>query len=201
MSDRTLPPGSDRVPAKVSRRRKILTVVGVALLLGVGLFLWRAERDLDAQMKQESECCWKSSATPDWVSKEIGVRIPAGATDRRAGYRIGERWDEAILTFSLSDSEARAYVARLMPEGRQMVPKLNPRKYDLPDSFERLGLTDPEALEGVLKSSFCPDNGIDTVEGKRLRTCARFFTYAHAPDKTRIYVRAHFEPGISPPPQ
>ncbi|MET8880715.1 hypothetical protein [Streptomyces rubiginosohelvolus] len=38
--------------------------------------------------------------------------------------------------------------------------------------------------------------GYDTSDGQ----CVRLYAHAYTPQRTRIYLRAHFEPGISPLP-
>ncbi|MFF3552894.1 hypothetical protein ACWD4V_11385 [Streptomyces tsukubensis] len=198
-SPRTPPLPPD--PSRVRRRRAVVAAVVVALLSLVGgLAVW-VQRDLNAVEAKEKDCCWHQGITPEWLSDRIGIRIPAGATDRRAGYRTGLRWDNGVLAFTLPDARARSYLARLVPGDERMVENVRPlEKYERPDTFARIGLPDPETIrEGVLKSGFCPD-GLDTVEGRHLRTCADVISHAYEPGSTRIYVRAKFEPGQSPLP-
>ncbi|MEU5160551.1 hypothetical protein AB0G74_13205 [Streptomyces sp. NPDC020875] len=176
--------------------------LGVASAV-VGLLFWWMDHALDEAAAEEQECCWQSAITPKWLSSKIVVRIPEGATDLRAGYRVGTRWDEGILAFSLPDAEARKYVARLVPPGHRILDNDAPLDaYTRPDTFDRIGLLDPETIRGSRSlTGGCRDDPPESVEAEHLQTCAEFFSYAFAPGLTRIYVRAHFEPGISPLPQ
>ncbi|MGV9314744.1 hypothetical protein ACWDR0_21545 [Streptomyces sp. NPDC003691] len=186
---------------RARRRAAVIAAVVVVLFALAGGLLLRTEGEPGASTGRESDCCWQEGITPEWLGTAIGIRIPDTATDRRAGYLVGPRWDNGILAFTLTDAEARAFLGRLVPGGERMVENTRPlKKYERPDSFARLGLADPETIRaGVLKSGFCPD-GLDTVEGRHLRTCAGVISHAYTPGSTRIHVRAKFEPGLSPLP-
>ncbi|MEU3601517.1 hypothetical protein ABZ714_22765 [Streptomyces sp. NPDC006798] len=197
----------DHMPTVAPRTLRALLIASLFCLgtaLGIiGLLFWWGDQVTDNSDTSGPACCWHKPTTPEWLSGEIGVRVPEGATDLRAGYRVGERWDKGILAFTLPGAEAGAYLKRLVPDHLTMVANIAPpEKYGPSDTFEKLGLPDPETLKtGVQRIGLCPDGEGKTVEGKHLRTCADFFSHAYAPGKTRIYVRAHFEPGVSPLPK
>ncbi|MFF0744051.1 hypothetical protein ACFYVL_27010 [Streptomyces sp. NPDC004111] len=186
-------------------RRHVLTWLGVLCLigaLGIGalslVFEW-AGSEIDAQ---EKNCCWEEGATPAWVGEELGVRPPEAATDRRAGYKAGQRLDTGLLVFTLPTRDATGYVDRLVEGSPKTFPNDRPQKkdYSPADGFAHLGLPEPETLtEGMRTARACPD-GLRTPEGKYLQRCVTLFLHEFAPGSTRLYFRATMEPAATPPP-
>ncbi|MEU8890602.1 hypothetical protein [Streptomyces sp. NPDC048442] len=172
----------------------VVAVAGATLLASV----W-AQSEVD---KQEQECCWPEGATPAWMGKELGIRVPEAASDRRAGYKVGQRLDTGLLTFTLPTRDATAYIARLVEGGRKTFPNDQPQKkdYSPADGFAHLGLPEPETLvEGVQTTSECPD-GLKTPEGKYLQRCVTIFVHEFTPGSTRLYFKSTMEPTATPPP-
>ncbi|MFJ9678330.1 hypothetical protein ACIRP2_09775 [Streptomyces sp. NPDC101194] len=190
-----------------SRRRRRLPVV-IALVFAacaavvIGVFA-RAADDVESDLSdQEMNCCWEKGATPAWMSEQMGVRVPEAASDRRAGYKAGQRFDTGLLSFVLPSEEAAAYTGRLVPEGTRMIKNFHPKEKDYRPAaaFSRLGLAEPETLvQGLRHVSLCPD-GLDSPEGKHLRRCIDLFAHEFTPGTTRIYVRSTIEPALTPPP-
>ncbi|MFF4662531.1 hypothetical protein [Streptomyces sp. NPDC001282] len=191
------------------RRRRLLVVialaftacaVGAAALIGV--FAWVVDDVESDLLDQEMNCCWEAGATPAWMSGQMGVRIPEAASDRRAGYKVGERHDTGLLSFVLPSKEAEAYTGRLLPEGTRLIGNFRPKQKDYRPAaaFSHLGLAEPETLvRGLRRASLCPD-GLDSPEGVHLRRCVDLFAHEFRPDTTRIYVRSTIEPTVTPPP-
>ncbi|MET7617388.1 hypothetical protein [Streptomyces sp. NPDC005408] len=168
----------------------------------VGAFTLVGDDVSSDQSEKEMTCCWKSGATPAWMSQEIGIRIPAKASDRRAGYKTGLRYDTGLLSFALPSQEADVYTSRLIREGTKMIRNFHPEKkgYRPAAAFAHLGLTEPETLvEGLRKISLCPDD-LKSPEGQYLQRCVDLFAHEFKPGATRIYVRSTIEPGVTPPP-
>ncbi|MEV6394385.1 hypothetical protein AB0M39_06300 [Streptomyces sp. NPDC051907] len=202
-------PGSRSTSERPARRRPPTAVVVIVAILAcvaaiVGAFAFVADHvssDQSDQSDNEMNCCWKSGATPDWLSDEIGIRIPAKASDRRAGYKTGQRYDTGLLSFTLSSQEADVYTSRLIRNGTKMIRNFHPEKKDYRPAaaFAHLGLTEPETLvEGLRKVSLCPDD-LKTPEGRYLQRCVDLFAHEFKPGSTRIYVRSTIEPGVTPP--
>ncbi|MFF1501818.1 hypothetical protein ACFVZR_18480 [Streptomyces sp. NPDC058316] len=130
-----------------SRRRRGLPVV-IALVFAacaavvIGVFA-RAVDDVESDLSdQEMNCCWEKGATPAWMSEQMGLRVPEAASDRRAGYKAGQRFDTGLLSFVLPSKEAEAYTGRLVPEGTRMIKNFHPKEKDYRPAaaFSRLGL-------------------------------------------------------------
>lgn len=101
----------------VRRRRMPIAVIVVSVLLAcaaatIGVVSCVAEDVSSDLLDKEMTCCWEDGATPAWMSGQMGVRIPDAASDRRAGYKVGERYDTGLLSFVLPTDEAETYTGR-----------------------------------------------------------------------------------------
>ncbi|MFI8853848.1 hypothetical protein ACIGW3_27160 [Streptomyces sp. NPDC053499] len=181
-------------------RRRVAFVVGAAVLAGVtalvmGLSLW-ADAALSDSAEKEKHCCWRKGATPAWTSRELGLRIPQEATDRRAAFKEGDRLDTALLAFTLSDAKARHYIDRVLPPEREMLPNPEPQEGGYPKTapFSRLELPEPEKLtKGMRKVYLAPDDTDSAPEGPHLRHAITLYAHELASDRTRLYVRSVIE--------
>ncbi|WP_369147776.1 hypothetical protein [Streptomyces sp. R44] len=185
------------------RRRLLVVAAGLVggVVVAVGAFYLLADTWLSDSVKEEKDCCWEAGATPAWMSEQIGLRVPENAADRRAGYKVGERYDTGLLSFTLPTREAKAYLAPLTPKGARMIPNMEPEptNYRPAAGFTHLGLPEPETLvEGMLTGGFCPDN-VDSPDAEHLAHCVKVFSHQYAPGTTRIYLRSTIEPGLTPP--
>ena len=186
------------------RRRLLVAAAGIVavVVVAVGAFYLLADKWLTDSVEKEKECCWEAGATPAWMSEQIGLRVPGNAADRRAGYKVGERYDTGLLSFTLPAIEATAYLAPLTPKGTRMIRNLEPEpaNYRPAAGFAHLGLPEPETLvNGLLKGGFCPDN-VDSPDAEHLAYCVKVFSHEYTPGMTRIYLRSTIEPGLTPPP-
>ncbi|MCX4660083.1 hypothetical protein [Streptomyces uncialis] len=193
---------------RAERRRGRQIVAGLAvgfLAFGAAVFgvlMWGAEEATSDLMDQEMNCCWEKGATPAWTSELLGIRMPDSATDRRSGYKVGQRYDSALLAFVLPSEEADAYMGRLVPDDTEMIGNLHPKEkgYRPADAFGRLGLAEPETLvRGLRQTGVCEDD-VDTPEGRRVQRCLDLFVHEFEPGATRVYVRSAIEPSVTPPP-
>ncbi|WP_328940285.1 hypothetical protein OG259_00255 [Streptomyces sp. NBC_00250] len=153
-------------------------------------------------VNQEESCCWSSGVTPAWMSEQIGIRVPAEASDRRAGYKTGERYDVGLLAFTLPTKDADAYLLPLRPEGTEMIPNLHPQQkgYKATAGFSHLGLVEPETLvQGLREGGFCPGD-VASPYGKDVQYCVDLFAHTLESGRTRVYIRSTIEPGVTPPP-
>ncbi|MEU1228461.1 hypothetical protein [Streptomyces sp. NPDC005828] len=186
------------------RRRLLVAAAGVVgvVVVAVGAFYLLADKWLSDSAREEKDCCWEAGATPSWMSEQIGLRVPENAADRRAGYKVGERYDTGLLSFTLPALEAKAYLAPLTPKGARMIRNLEPEpaNYRPAAGFAHLGLPEPETLvDGMLMGGFCPDN-VDSPDAEHLSYCVKVFSHEYTPGTTRIYLRSTIEPGLTPPP-
>ncbi|EFL23258.1 hypothetical protein SSOG_02972 [Streptomyces himastatinicus ATCC 53653] len=184
-------------------RRTTLAVGGalLAVVVAVAAFAF-ARTGGEASQRSDQGGSWKGGATPEWMSGQMGIRIPAGASEQRAGYRTGSRYDVGLLSFALPEAKADAFLARLVPDDQDMIKNYHPEAggYAPSAGFGHLGLPEPETLvKGLRKINFCPD-AATSPEGKRLRYCVELYAQTLAPDRTRIYLRSTIEPGLTPPP-
>ncbi|WP_254667839.1 hypothetical protein [Streptomyces griseus] len=191
----------------VRRRRMPVSVVVLSALLAcaaatIGLVSCVTERVSSDLLDKEMTCCWEDGATPAWMSDRMGIRIPGTASDRRAGYKVGERHDTGLLSFVLPTAEAETYTGRLIPDGTEMIKNIHPEEKDYRPAaaFGHLGLAEPETpVQGLRRISLCPDD-LATPEGRYLRRCVDLFAHEFTPGTTRIYVRSTIEPSVTPPP-
>ncbi|MEU5170136.1 hypothetical protein [Streptomyces mutomycini] len=195
--------GEPKPPLRLS---VALGIVALVFLVGAaavaGVLWWATNRAESELMDQEMNCCWEDGATPPWVSDQMGIRIPAAASDRRAGYKVGQRFDTGLLSFVLPSTSAETYTQQLLQEGTKLVPNLKPERKDFRPAarFAHLGLVEPETLvQGLTRGGVCPDE-LSTPEGKYLQRCIDLFAHEFKPGTTRIYVRSTIEPSVTPPP-
>ncbi|MFH8615284.1 hypothetical protein ACH4E8_09445 [Streptomyces sp. NPDC017979] len=188
-----------------ARRRRLPVVIALIALLCVGAALALVARGVDdassEQAEREKNCCWAEGATPEWLSGQVGIRIPEGASDRRAGYKTGQRYDTGLLTFVLPRDDAEGYLGRLVREGTRMVGNIEPKGKDYRPAaaFGRLGLPEPETFaEGVRRTTLCPDE-LDSPEGRYLQRCVDLFAHDLGTGAVRVYVRSVIEPSVTPP--
>jgi hypothetical protein len=199
-----LPPQTPRKPPWPLHRYVLagLGILGLIAAVVIGALTLVGNWALAEVDKQEQGCCWPEGATPAWMSEEMGVRIPEAASDRRAGYKVGQRLDSGLLAFTLPSREATAYISRLVDGDPRMFPNDQPRQkgYSPADGFAHLGLPEPETLvAGMRTTSACPD-GLQTPEGKYLQRCVKIFVHEFAPGSKRLYFKSTMEPTATPPP-
>ncbi|MFF8602664.1 hypothetical protein ACF065_22065 [Streptomyces sp. NPDC015232] len=128
------------------------------------------------------------------------IDVPATAESAQAAYRVQSRFDTGLLTFTLTRAEAEAYLKTHPPEGRWLTPvKADPgTRYR---DFAHFGLPEPETFkDGMRYGTVCAGGPVDDPDGTHDGACVRLYAHEYAPDRTRIYIRDHFEPGISPLP-
>ncbi|WP_261400911.1 hypothetical protein [Streptomyces salinarius] len=142
------------------------------------------------------------------MSEQMGIDIPATAQTPRAAYEVTSRFDTGLLTFTLSRTEAQAYLKRNPPTGRWLEPtaQTDVAAHD----FAHLGLPEPEKFTTGMRYGYvCPDATAPVGEsaepygmygGTSEEDCVRLYAHDYMPGRTRIYLRAHYEPGISPLP-
>ncbi|MFV0134991.1 hypothetical protein ACLGIH_17460 [Streptomyces sp. HMX87] len=208
------PPGAG---GRGGRRRGLLAglaVGGPALVLAVaaaGRLLVGQDGAGGRVTEDAADARWADGITPQWMSEVMGVGVPATARSPQAAYEVTSRFDTGLLTFTLTRSEAEAYLKRHPPSGAWLEPTSAPADAT-PHDFAHLGLREPEEFgAGVRYGYVCPGTGgasaapgdpygapgaHDTSDGR----CVRLYAHEYSPQRTRIYLRAHFEPGISPLP-
>ncbi|MFH9688075.1 hypothetical protein ACH4LE_17400 [Streptomyces sp. NPDC017413] len=194
-------------PVRPVRRRRVPVARAVALALltcvaaTIGVFARSADEVSSDLTDQEMTCCWEDGASPAWMSDQLGIRVPEGASDRRAGYRTGQRYDTGLLSFVLPSEEAETYTGRLIEKDTVMIENTHPAEkgYRPAAAFGHLGLPEPETLvQGLRRTSLCPDD-LMTPEGTHLQRCVDLFAHELGAGTTRIYVRSTVEPPVTPP--
>ncbi|WP_346346847.1 hypothetical protein [Streptomyces sp. SID161] len=183
-----------------------LTVAGAAVVAG-SLLSGGGDRAAD----RGPDTRWAEGITPEWMSEHMGLDVPATARSAQAAYKVTSRFDTGLLTFTLTRSEAESYLAKHPPSGKWLTPTA--AQPDTPASdFTHLGLPEPETFkDGMRYGDVCPGTDdepagtpgalatdpYDTSDDN----CTSLYAYEYAPNRTRIYLRAHFEPGVSPLPR
>ncbi|MEU9009040.1 hypothetical protein AB0D12_04475 [Streptomyces sp. NPDC048479] len=198
-------PSSRRTPRRLTWICPLLVVMGVLASIaaaGVLALTWLfAEVDADLT-KQEYECCWPEGATFAWTSNLMGARIPEEAADRRAGYKVGMRYDSGLLSFTLPSPQAEKYLAALTRPGTVTIANLHPedKGYKPAAGFGHLGLPEPETIvEGTRLGGLCSGD-VKTPEAMNVHYCIELFAHQVKPGTTRFYMRSTIEPSVSPPP-
>ncbi|MYV45611.1 hypothetical protein [Streptomyces sp. SID2888] len=164
----------------------------------------------DRAAERETDTRWAEGITPEWMGERMGLDVPATARSAQAAYEVTSRFDTGLLTFTLTRSEAEAYLEKHPPSGRWLTPTA--AQSDTPPSdFSHFGLPEPETFKnGMRYGDVCPGT-VDEPAGTpgALATdpydtsdenCTSLYAHDYAPKRTRIYLRTHFEPGISPLP-
>nr|WP_237537525.1 hypothetical protein [Streptomyces sp. SID2999] len=142
----------------------------------------------DAPETQATDAHWAKDVTPEWMSAHMDLELPDSAHSAKAAYDTTSRFDTGLLTFTLTRAEAKQFLKGHPPEGKWLTP--SPYQPTPPDhDFTHLGLAEPESLRtGTRYGDICPT----------ANECVSLWAHDYAPTRTRIYVRAHYEPGISP---
>ncbi|MET8766828.1 hypothetical protein [Streptomyces sp. NPDC004658] len=182
-----------------------LTVTGAVVAAG-SLLGGGADRAAD----RGADTRWAEGITPEWMSEHMGLDVPATARSAQAAYKVTSRFDTGLLTFTLTRSEAEAYLAKHHPSGTWLTPTA--AQPDTPPSdFTHFGLPEPETFkDGTRYGDVCPGTDDEPAGTPGALTtdpydtpdadCTSLYAHEYAPNRTRIYLRTHFEPGISPLP-
>ncbi|MER7717014.1 hypothetical protein ABTX99_08675 [Streptomyces flaveolus] len=184
---------------------------GVLVLSGaVAAAGWLLDGAGDRATEQAADVRWAEGITPKWMSEQMGLGIPATARSPQAAYQVTSRFDTGLLSFTLTRPEANSYLAEHPPEGKWLEPTSAQADVASHD-FAHFGLPEPETFEdGMRYGDVCPGSaetagesgGSDVSDAYGLsdKRCVSLYAHDYAPGRTRIYLRAHFEPGISPLP-
>jgi hypothetical protein len=130
-------------------------IAGALALLGDALISGGTTRSGSSGTRHQVPY-WGEGTTPESVSGQLHLEIPADATDRRAAHQKGLQDDGLLLAFTLPAAKADAFLTRLAPE-----QELTSRDAPLPDPakpmtpFAHLGLTEPETLPDVRQGQVC----------------------------------------------
>jgi hypothetical protein len=146
---------------------------------------------------------WVEGITSAWMSEHMRFEVPATAQDAQAAYQVTSQFDTGILTFTLTRAEADAYLKKHPPSGKWLTPTATAQPTTRSKDFTHLGLPEPETLtDGVRYGDACPGGPEDLTNPYDIpdENCSSLYAHEYAPDRTRIYLRTHFEPGISPLP-
>ncbi|MGV9319471.1 hypothetical protein [Streptomyces sp. NPDC003660] len=178
---------------------KALTVLALTIPVSA-VALWAMS---GAPEKQATDAHWAKGITPEWMSAHMGLQLPASAHSPKAAYETTSRFDTGLLTFTLTRAEAETFLAKHPPDGKWLT--LAPSQPDKsPHDFAHLGLAEPETLTtGMRHGDVCPgapattDDPYATSDAQ----CVTLYAHDYTPTRTRIYARAHYEPGISPLPK
>ncbi|MFJ3903898.1 hypothetical protein [Streptomyces sp. NPDC090025] len=151
-----------------------------------------------------SDSRWAAGITPEWMSRQLRLRVPDTARSAKAAYEVDSRFDTALLTFTLTRVEAETYLKENPPDGRWLEPVA---ATDVPPhDFAHFGVPEPETLkDGVRYGYVCPGSAtpeppssLPDVYDAPQKRCALLYAHEYAPDRTRVYLRAHYEPGQGP---
>ncbi|MEU8619832.1 hypothetical protein [Streptomyces sp. NPDC048623] len=171
-------------------------VAGGLLLGGCG----DPDRGVDSGESRVKDGRWAEGVTPAWMAEHMKIDVPATAKTAQAAYHVQSQFDTGLLTFTLTRAEAEDYLKKNPPEGMWLTPE----KAD-PDTryrdFTQLGLPEPETFkDGMRYGTVCAGDPVDDPYGTQDGACVKLYAHEYAPDRTRIYIRDYFEPGISPLP-
>ncbi|MFI2373542.1 hypothetical protein ACH5AO_00455 [Streptomyces sp. NPDC018964] len=157
--------------------------------------------------EEAADVRWAEGITPEWMSEQLDLDIPATARSPQAAYKVTSRFDTGILTFTLTRSEAEAYLKQHSPEKKWLEPT-SAQTDAAPHDFAHFGLPEPETLKDGMRYGYvCPGSSEATEEqeisdmyGLSDKHCVSVYVHDYTPQRTRIYIRDRFEPGISPLP-
>ncbi|MFF9298671.1 hypothetical protein [Streptomyces sp. NPDC014764] len=177
-----------------------------AALIATGRLPGGTDDGGDRLAEQAADARWVEGVTPEWMSEQMRLDIPVTARSPLAAYEVTSRFDTGLLTFTLTRAEAEAYLKEHPPEGDWLEPA-SAQTDVTPHDFAHLGLPEPESLkEGMRYGFVCPGvaeaavdphaPGVDTSD----ESCVGLYAHEYTPARTRIYLRDHYEPGISPLP-
>lgn len=168
----------------------------------------------DRETRNATDFPWAAGITPKWMGTQMGLSVPTAAKSPQAAYKVAARFDTGLLTFTLSRSEAEAFLRKNPPKGTWLEPTAAATDVE-PHDFAHFGLPEPETFKDGLRYGYtCPSTGTPGATGSPSgatedpfassdvydmsdERCVRVYAHEYAPDRTRIYLRAHFEPGIS----
>ncbi|KOV98408.1 hypothetical protein ADK65_22165 [Streptomyces sp. NRRL B-1140] len=171
----------------------------------------------DRVAEQAADARWAEGISSEWMSEQMGLDVPVTARSPQAAYEVTSRFDTGLLTFTLTRSEAETYLKEHPPEGKWLEPSSTQADVT-PHDFAHLGLPEPETFKDGMRYGYvCPDAAKATEDPGTSGTpdnpygtsdaydtsdkrCVRLYAHEYSPKRTRIYLRAHFEPGISPLP-
>ncbi len=156
---------------------------------------------------------WAPGITPGWMSEQMGLQVPVAAASAEASYEITSRFDIGLLTFTLTRKDAETYLKDNPPRGTWRKPAAA-AAHATPHDFAHFGLPEPETFkDGVRFGYVCPrsnaaratatpsgasedpfgsSDAYDTTDER----CVELFAHDYTPDRTRIYLRTHFDPGL-----
>ncbi|WP_030868142.1 hypothetical protein [Streptomyces sp. NRRL S-37] len=157
--------------------------------------------------KEAADVRWAEGITPEWMSEQLHLGIPATARSPQAAYKVTSRFDTGILTFTLTRAEAEAYLKQYPPEKKWLEPA-SAQTDAAPHYFAHFGLPEPETLKDGMRYGYvCPGSPKVTEEqdisekyGLSDKQCVSVYVHEYTSQRTRIYIRDHFEPGVSPLP-
>lgn len=157
--------------------------------------------------EEAADVRWAEGITPEWMSEQLDLVIPATARSPQAAYKVTSRFDTGILTFTLTRSEAEAYLKQHPPEKKWLEPT-SAQTDATPHDFAHFGLPEPETLKDGMRYGYvCPgspkateEQEISDMYGLSDKHCVSVYVHEYTPQRTRIYIRDHFEPGVSPLP-
>ncbi len=215
--------GGDGGSGRDGRRRWLAVGVAIGVLALASAVItagWLLDRAADRAVEQAAEARWAEGVTPEWMSEQMGLDLPDTAQSPQAAYQVTSRFDTGLLTFTLTRSEAESYLKEHPPEGNKWLePQPHSGKASVaPHDFAHLGLPEPETLkDGVRYGDVCPraakstgnpgvsktpdsQYGVSDPYGMSDERCVEVYVHEFSPQRTRFYIRAHFEPGISPLP-
>lgn len=200
----------------------VFALSGVACGSGSGTVADRHGGDRTVEEEDTAGMEWAKGITPEWMSEEMGLGIPAAARSPQAAYRITPRYDTGLLTFTLTRSEAQRYLENHPPEGEWLRPTPGQAKATTGEEhFAHLGLPEPENFEeGVRYGYVCPradgagdepdssgaaedwpgTSGEYDIEDSSDERCVALHAHEYAPDRTRIYFQVTFPSGTGPLP-
>ncbi|MFE2600797.1 hypothetical protein ACFXCZ_30595 [Streptomyces sp. NPDC059396] len=143
-------------PMKAGSRARGASALGAIVLLWSALAACSTAAPADPADARRQVPDWAEDATPASVSRQLGVKIPAKATDRRAAYQNGFQDDGLLLAFTLPTPDVDAFIGELAPENA-----LTQRDKPLQQSFtpttpfSHLSLAEPETLPEVREGQVC----------------------------------------------
>ncbi|WP_405805195.1 hypothetical protein [Streptomyces sp. NBC_01187] len=129
---------------------------------------------------------WEKGVTAGDVGRQLGVEVPEGARQRRAGLQVNPQEDVLLLSFQLPRDELGPFVEKLALE--DPLKKLEPIDAEKPSAapFGHLKLPEPETLDQVRKGSVCPP----CAGNKKSRVQSlEIFTQPLGKERVRVYLR------------
>ncbi|MGW7263195.1 hypothetical protein [Streptomyces sp. NPDC054842] len=213
MTDPYAPSGPGKPPGHEggrTSRRWLFAVVPVlaGAVIAAAVLLTGADdgKDGDRAAQAAADARWAEGITPEWMGERMGLDVPATARSPRAAYEVTSRFDTGLLTFTLTRAEAEKYLEEHPPDGKWLEPT-SAQTNTAPHDFAHFGLPEPETLKkGVRYGYVCPGAAAGSAQSTpdaydtSDKRCVRLYAHDYTPARTRIYLRTHFEPGISPLP-